>query len=242
NVTNTVILSDYNPLNYTTERIAALSWDGQEIPVSLLYKRNRVLKDGTAPLLLQVYGSYGIALQAKFSKYDIDLADQGFVVANAHVRGGGALGLQWHHAGWKMNKMNTIEDTISVIDHLVAKNYTSYQRVALTGASAGGLAVAAIANLTPTKVRAVVADVPFLDCLTKLLNSSQPGVVENYVEFGDPRSNKTVYDYIQSYSPYDNIHRDVNFPHILVTTHLNDARIRAWGPVAMHADVGKHRY
>lgn len=223
----TEIRGGYQPEAYQTERVYAVASDGKQIPITLAYARN-VPKDGVNPLLLQAYGSYGINSDPHFSVPALSLLDRGFVVATAHVRGGAELGRGWFEDGRKLHKRNTFTDFIACAEYLIAQRYTSREKLAATGGSAGGLLMGAIANMRPDLFHAIVARVPFVDVVTTMLDPSIPLTTGEYDQWGNPEE-KIYYDYMKSYSPYDNVQAQA-YPNMLVTTGLNDPRVAYWEP------------
>lgn len=223
----TEVLGGYEATQYQSERIYAKAADGTRIPISLVYK-NGLQRDGMRPLLLWGYGSYGLPEIADFSSNRVSLLDRGVIYAIAHIRGGGEMGKAWHDQGRMMMKRNTFTDFIAAAEHLIAEKYTSKERLAIEGASAGGLLMGAVTNMRPDLFKAVVALVPFVDVLNTMLDASLPLTVSDYEEWGNPNI-KAEYDYIKTYSPYDNIERK-NYPAILVKTSLNDSQVMYWEP------------
>jgi oligopeptidase B len=221
------IPSGYDASLYTSERITAKAPDGAEVPISLVYKKG-VARDGHAPLLLYGYGSYGISIDPDFRTDRLSLIDRGVVYAIAHIRGGGDLGKLWHENGRMLTKRNTFTDFIACAEHLVAEKYTSPSRMAIMGGSAGGLLMGAVANLRPDLFGGVVANVPFVDALTTELDASLPLTIGEWEEWGNPAEEK-YYEYIKSYSPYDNVVAQ-EYPAMLVTAGLNDPRVSYWEP------------
>ena len=221
------VLGGYDPENYRSERIFATASDGTRIPIALVYRRG-LKRDGSAPAVLYGYGSYGINNDATFSAARVSLLDRGFVWAIANIRGGAEMGEAWHDAGKLLNKHNTFTDFIAAAEHLIAEKYTSADRLAAMGRSAGGLLMGAVANMRPDLFRVIVAGVPFVDVVTTILDPSLPLTVIEYEEWGNPNE-KPFYDYMKSYSPYDNV-RPQDYPHILVTAGLNDPRVAYWEP------------
>ena len=219
------ILGGYDPSLYATERIFATSPDGTQVPISLVYRTDR-FEPGTNPLYLMGYGSYGASMDPWFSSTRLSLLDRGFVYAIAHVRGGGEMGEAWKDGGRLLNKMNTFTDFIACAEHLVARRYAAPDKLVASGGSAGGLLVGAVANMRPDLFAVVLADVPFVDVLNTMLDASIPLTVGEYDEWGDPNE-KEYYDYIRSYSPYDNV-REQAYPAILITASLNDQRVQYW--------------
>src|SRR5579863_7014432 len=216
------VLGGYDPQQYQSERIHA-----GEVPISLVYNKDFV-RNGRAPMLLYGYGSYGISIDPSFSSDRLSLLDRGFVYAIAHIRGGGDLGKPWHEAGRLLKKKNTFTDFIACAEKLIAEKYTSPERLAIMGRSAGGLLMGAVVNLRPDLFAAVVAGVPFVDSLNTALDASLPLTVGEYEEFGDP-SKQVFYDYMKSYAPYENV-KAQDYPAILVTAGLNDPRVSYWEP------------
>lgn len=228
------VLGDYDPALYRSERIYAAAPDGVQVPVSLVYKKG-FLRDGSAPLLLYGYGSYGISIDATFASDRLSLLDRGFVYAIAHIRGGGDMGKLWHEDGRMLKKKNTFTDFIACAQRLAAERYTSADRLAIMGGSAGGLLIGAAINLRPDLFAAVVAMVPFVDSLNTALDASLPLTVGEYEEFGDP-SHKEFYDYMKSYAPYENVAAQA-YPAILITAGLNDPRVSYWEPAKWAAKL-----
>lgn len=213
----------YDPTRYRQERAWATAADGTSIPISLV-SRADVPRNGSAPALLYGYGSYEVAIDPTFSIARLSLLDRGFVFAIAHVRGGGELGRTWYEQGKALTKRNTFTDFVACAEHLVEQGYTSPDRLAGRGASAGGLLMGAAANLAPQLFRAIHADVPFVDALTSLLDPELPLTVVEWEELGDPLHDGSVYAYMKSYSPYENVSAQ-DYPAILATTSLNDTRV-----------------
>ncbi len=222
-----VVLGGFNPSDYVSGRLWAVAADGARVPISYVHRRDVAL-DGTAPALLYGYGSYEHSVDPTFSSQRLSLLDRGFIFAIAHVRGGGELGRRWYEDGKLLNKRNTFTDFCACADHLVAQHFTTRERLAIRGASAGGLLMGAVINLRPDLSAAVVAQVPFVDCLTTMLDPSLPLTVIEYEEWGNPEDVAT-YEYMRGYSPYDNVARAVH-PAILVTAGLNDPRVGYWEP------------
>lgn len=221
------VLGGFDPDNYRTRRLAATTADGVEVPISLVSRVDTPL-DGSSPLLLYGYGSYGISMDADFRSPRLSLLDRGFVFAIAHVRGGQELGRQWYDAGKLLQKKNTFTDFIACAEHLVAERYTSPARLFAMGGSAGGLLMGAVCNMRPDLFHGVVAQVPFVDVLTTMLDDTIPLTTGEYDEWGNPHDSR-YYDYIKSYSPYDNVTSKV-YPHLLVMTGLHDSQVQYWEP------------
>ncbi|MEO8227811.1 MAG: S9 family peptidase, partial [Gemmatimonadota bacterium] len=217
----------YDPSGYHTERAFATAADGTRIPLSLVY-RTPLVRDAHRPLLLYGYGSYGSSFDPTFSSNTLSLLDRGFVVAIAHVRGGEEMGRAWYTGGKLLQKRNTFTDFIASAEFLLREGYTSRDRLVINGGSAGGLLMGAVVNMRPELFRAVVAEVPFVDVVTTMLDESIPLTVIEYEEWGNPNVPK-YYDYMKSYSPYDNV-RSQPYPDMLVTAGLNDPRVAYWEP------------
>jgi len=218
----------FDPSSYVTERRFAEAKDGARIPISLVHRRDLEARD-QAPLVLYGYGAYGIIHDAGFSLETVSLLDRGFVFAIAHVRGSEILGRPWYDGGRLLRKKNTFTDFITCAEHLVENGYGHRLKIAALGASAGGLLVGAVLNLRPPDLfRVAVTHVPFVDIVTTMLDDSLPLTTAEYEEWGDPRV-KEYYDYMLSYSPYDNVEAKV-YPHLLVTTGLNDSQVQYWEP------------
>lgn len=211
--------------NYVSERVFATAHDGTNIPISLVYRKN-ARRTGPAPMLLYAYGSYGHSIRPTFSPSRLALLDRGVIFAIAHVRGGGELGEPWRDAGRMMNKMNTFTDFIACAEYLQAQAYTSPSKLAIQGGSAGGMLMGGVSNMRPELFKAVIAEVPFLDVLTDMLDSSLPLTTSEYIEWGNPMD-KAAYDYMAQYSPYDNI-KPQRYPAMLVKTSLNDSQVPYW--------------
>ncbi len=221
------IPGDFKKENYVSERIFARSKDGVRIPISLVYGKN-TKKDGSAPLLLYGYGSYGHNVDPSFSSNRLSLLDRGFVFAIAHVRGSSTMGEQWYLDGKYLKKKNTFNDFIAAADHLIAGKYTKKGRIYTMGGSAGGLLMGAVINQRPGLFQGVVAEVPFVDVLNTMFDKSIPLTAGEYEEWGDPHIKK-YYTYIKSYSPYDNIKKQ-SYPHLLVTSGFHDSQVQYWEP------------
>jgi oligopeptidase B len=218
----TEVLGGYDPARYASERVYATAHDGVRVPISLVYRRD-VARDGRAPMLLTAYGSYGSSSAVTFSSARLSLLDRGVVFALAHIRGGGEMGKAWHDNGRMLHKMNTFTDFIASAEHLIAERYTSASRLAIQGGSAGGLLMGAVTNLRPDLFHAVVANVPFVDVINTMADSTLPLTVGEFEEWGNPRI-EAEYRYIRQYSPYDNIARR-DYPAMLVTTSFNDSQV-----------------
>jgi oligopeptidase B len=223
----TEVLGGYDPARYASERTYAVAADGARVPVSLLFKKGTP-RDGSAPMLLNGYGAYGISAYVAFNSNLFSLVDRGAVVATAHIRGGGDMGKPWHDAGRMLNKKNTFTDFIAVAEHLAAQGYTAKDRLVIQGGSAGGLLVGAVVNMRPDLFRAAILQVPFVDVINTMMDESLPLTVAEFEEWGNPK-NKAEYDYMKSYSPYDNLSAKA-YPAILVKTSLNDSQVMYWEP------------
>ncbi|MGH9641110.1 MAG: S9 family peptidase [Terriglobales bacterium] len=221
------VLGSYDPLQYACERQHAIASDGARIPVSIVYRKDTP-RDGSAPLLLYGYGSYGHSIGVTFSSNSVSLLDRGVIYAVAHIRGGGELGKPWHDAGRLHHKRNTFTDFIAAAEHLVAGNYTSPERLVIEGGSAGCLLMGAVANMRPELFRMVISHVPFVDVLNTMLDASLPLTVGEYEEWGDPRIAED-YFYMKSYCPYTNLAAKA-YPAMLVKTGLNDSQVMYWEP------------
>ena len=221
------VLGGYDTSEYQSERFWATAPDGTRVPVSVVYEKGTP-RDGSAPMLLAGYGSYGYPYPTGFSHARVSLLDRGMIYAIAHVRGGGELGKPWHDQGRMENKMNTFTDFIAVAEHLVANGYTSSERLAIQGGSAGGLLMGAVSNLRPDLFGAVVSLVPFVDVLNTMLDDTLPLTVGEYEEWGNP-NDPEAYAQIKAYSPYTNIEAHP-YPAMLVRTSLNDSQVMYWEP------------
>lgn len=228
------IVGGYNPNDYVTERLMAPSHDGVMVPISIVYKKE-LAKNGQNPLVLYGYGSYGSSMDAYFSLARLSLLDRGFVWAIAHIRGGEEMGRQWYEDGKMLNKKNTFLDFIACAEHLINNGYTSPQKMFAMGGSAGGLLVGAVVNMRPDLWKGVIAQVPFVDVVTTMLDESIPLTTGEYDEWGNPNE-KQYYDYILSYSPYDNVEAK-DYPAMLITTGLHDSQVQYWEPAKWAAKL-----
>lgn len=217
----------YDPAEYEVERLYAEARDGASVPISLVYKKPYA-KDGSKPMLLYGYGSYGYSMDAGFSPYVVSLLDRGFVYAIAHIRGGQELGRAWYEDGRQLKKKNTFTDFIDSAEYLIAEGYADRERVFARGGSAGGLLMGAVMNMRPDLWKGVVSAVPFVDVITTMMDPSIPLTTGEYDEWGDPNK-KEFYDYILSYSPYDQVEAK-DYPNVLVTTGLHDSQVQYWEP------------
>lgn len=222
------VLGGYDPSLYVGERIYATAEDGTQVPISIVYRSDKRVPGQPSPLLLYGYGSYGASMDAYFSSVRLSLLDRGFVFAIAHIRGGQEMGRQWYEDGKLLKKKNTFTDFIRCGEHLVAQGYTSPDHLYAMGGSAGGLLMGAVVNMRPDLFHGIVAQVPFVDVVTTMLDESIPLTTGEFDEWGNPKD-KTYYDYILSYSPYDNVERKA-YPNMLVTTGLHDSQVQYWEP------------
>jgi oligopeptidase B len=222
-----VLGGNFDKNNYIEERIWASAKDGTKIPISMVYKKDRQ-KDGNNPLLLYAYGSYGHAMDAAFSTTRLSLLDRGFIFAIAHVRGGEDLGRQWYEDGKLLKKKNTYTDFIDCSQFVIQEKYTSPKHLYAEGGSAGGLLMGVVANLAPELYHGIIAQVPFVDVVTTMLDETIPLTTGEYDEWGNPNVKK-YYDYMRSYSPYDNLKKQ-KYPNMYVSTGLHDSQVQYWEP------------
>ncbi|MDR7129591.1 oligopeptidase B [Algoriphagus sp. 4150] len=222
------IIGGYDASAYTSARIWAKAADGVMVPISLVYKIDKFTPDGSNPLLLYSYGSYGYSMDAHFSGSRLSLLDRGFVFAIAHIRGGEDLGRGWYEDGKMLKKRNTFTDYISCAEHLIAEKYTSPEHLYAMGGSAGGLLMGAVMNLRPDLFNGLIAAVPFVDVVTTMLDESIPLTTGEFQEWGNPKD-KEYYDYMLSYSPYDNVEAK-DYPNLLITSGLHDSQVQYWEP------------
>jgi oligopeptidase B len=223
---------------FQTERRFATARDGTKVPVSLVYKKDTVM-DGESPLLLHGYGSYGANYDPSFSSSRLSLLDRGFIVAIAHIRGGGEMGRHWYLDGRQFQKMNTFTDYIDVSKFLIEQGYTSPEHLYAEGASAGGLLMGAVLNMAPELYNGALAGVPFVDAITTMLDEEIPLTALEWEEWGDPRE-KDFYDYMLSYSPYDQVSAQ-DYPNVLVTTGLHDSQVQYWEPAKWVAKLREYK-
>lgn len=223
------VVGEFDPDWYKSERIFVKARDGKEIPVSIVYRKDKFKKDGTNPIYQYAYGSYGSTIDAYFSASRLSLLDRGFVYAIAHIRGGQMLGRDWYEDGKMFNKMNTFTDFIDVTKQLTKLNYGAKDKVFAVGGSAGGLLMGAIVNMEPGLYQGVAAHVPFVDVVTTMSDASIPLTTGEYDEWGNP-ANKDSYDYMLSYSPYDQVAAQ-DYPNMLVTTGLHDSQVQYFEPM-----------
>lgn len=221
------VLGGYDATDYVTERLYATAVAGTKIPVSIVYKKG-FKKDGTAPLLLYAYGSYGYSTDAAFNSTRLSLLNRGFAFAIAHIRGGQDMGREWYENGKMMHKKNTFTDFIDCGRYLVNQKFTSKEHLYANGGSAGGLLMGAVVNMAPDLWNGIIAAVPFVDVINTMLDESIPLTTNEFDEWGNPK-NKEAYMYMKSYSPYENVERK-NYPNILVTTGLHDSQVQYFEP------------
>lgn len=221
------VVGGYDPKEYTTERVFATAKDGTKVPIALVYK-NTTKRDGTAPLLLYGYGSYGANMDATFSRNNLSLLNRGFIYAIANIRGGQELGRQWYEDGKLMKKQNTFTDFIACGEYLIDQKYTSKGHLYAQGGSAGGLLMGAVVNMAPDLWKGIIAQVPFVDVVNTMLDESIPLTTNEFDEWGNPK-NKDAYEYMKSYSPYENIEPKA-YPNMLVTTGLHDSQVQYFEP------------
>jgi oligopeptidase B len=217
----------FDPVNYVVDRLWAPARDGVQVPISLVY-RTGVALDGSNPLLLYAYGSYGSSMESWFRPAVVSLLDRGFVYAIAHVRGGQELGRQWYENGKLLHKKNTFTDFIDCGQYLVEEGYTAPERLFAMGGSAGGLLMGAVSNMAPELFAGIIADVPWVDVVTTMLDDDIPLTTSEFDEWGDPNQ-REYYDYMLSYSPYDNVEAKA-YPAMLVLTALEDSQVQYFEP------------
>ncbi len=228
------VLGNFDRTNYKSQRIYARSHDGIDVPISLMFHKNTPL-DGSAPLVLYGYGSYGHSVSPSFSQLRLSYVDRGFVYAIAHTRGGMEMGYEWYEDGKLLRKKNTFLDYIACAEHLVEEKFTSRGQILAVGGSAGGLLMGAVANMQPDLFKAIIAHVPFVDVVNTMLDETLPLTTMEYNEWGDP-SVKQYFDYMLSYSPYDNV-KSQAYPHMLIVAGINDPRVTYWEPAKWAAKL-----
>lgn len=221
------VVGAFNKADYVTERVYATAKDGAKVPLSIVYKKG-TKKDGSAPLLLYAYGSYGASMDASFSSNRLSILNRGFIYAIAHIRGGQEMGRQWYEDGKLMKKKNTFTDFIDCGEFLIKEKYTSKGHLYAMGGSAGGLLMGAVVNIAPDLWNGIVAQVPFVDVITTMSDPTIPLTTNEYDEWGNP-ADKDAYFYMKSYSPYDNVEKK-NYPNMLVTTGLHDSQVQYFEP------------
>ena len=227
--------SGHDPDDYITERLIATALDGEQVPISVLAHKNTP-RDGSAPLLLYGYGSYGISIPASFNTNRLSLVNRGIIYAIAHIRGGMEKGYGWYRAGKLSNKKNTFTDFVACAEYLIGQKYTSRGKIAAHGGSAGGMLMGAVVNMRPDLFGAVVADVPFVDVLATILDDTLPLTPPEWVEWGNPITDATARAYIESYSPYDNV-TPQDYPAMLITGGISDPRVTYWEPTKWAAKL-----
>lgn len=232
------VVGDFDRANYLTERRFATARDGTEVPISIVYRKG-MEKNGQNPLLQYAYGSYGSSSDPYFSSTRLSLLDRGFVYAIAHIRGGSEMGREWYFDGRQLNKKNTFTDFIDVSKYLIDEGYTSADHLYAYGGSAGGLLMGAVLNMAPDLYNGVLAAVPFVDVVTTMLDEDIPLTSGEWDEWGDPNE-KEFYDYMLSYSPYDNVAKQ-DYPNIMVTTGLHDSQVQYWEPAKWVAKLREHK-
>ncbi|WP_082627311.1 S9 family peptidase [Colwellia sp. TT2012] len=235
----TKVLGDFDSNNYASERIFITARDGKKVPVSLVYRKDIFKKDGTNPLYQYAYGSYGNTIDPYFSVSRLSLLDRGFVYAIAHIRGSEMLGRPWYEDGKKLTKMNTFTDFIDVTKALTAQGYGDKDKVFAAGGSAGGLLMGAVINMAPELYQGIAAAVPFVDVVTTMLDESIPLTTNEFKEWGNPKE-KVYYDYMLSYSPYDQV-KTQDYPNILVTTGLHDSQVQYFEPMKWVAKLREYK-
>lgn len=222
------VLGDFDKSNYKTERVMVTARDGKQVPLSIVYRKDKFKKDGSMPGWIYSYGSYGSSSYAYFSSNRLSLLDRGFVYAVAHVRGGQEMGGSWYEDGKMMNKKNTFRDFVDCSKWLIENKYVADDKLFASGGSAGGLLMGAIVNMAPELYKGVVANVPFVDVVTTMMDESIPLTTFEWLEWGDPNIQEQ-YEYILSYSPYDNVEAKA-YPNLMVTTGLHDSQVQYWEP------------
>ncbi|WGV23261.1 S9 family peptidase [Halotia branconii] len=230
----TEVLGGYDKTQYQSQWLMATALDGTQIPISIVYKQE-LQKDGKNPLLLTGYGAYGYSYPASFSSTQLSLLDRGVIFAIAHIRGGEEMGRKWYEQGKFLQKKNTFTDFIACAEYLIAEKWTASDRLAIMGGSAGGLLMGAVINLRPDLFKVVVAHVPFVDVVTTILDTSLPLSAQEWEEWGNP-NDKVYYEYMKSYSPYDNVEAK-DYPDLLITAGLNDSRVKYWEPAKWTAKL-----
>ena len=233
------VLGDFDSKNYASERIFVNARDGKKVPVSLVYRKDKFKKDGTNPLYQYAYGSYGHTIDPSFSVSRLSLLDRGFVYAVAHIRGSEMLGRPWYEDGKKLTKMNTFTDFIDVTKELTTQGYGDKKNVFAVGGSAGGLLMGAVINMAPEQYKGIAAAVPFVDVVTTMLDESIPLTTNEFKEWGNPKD-KAYYDYMLSYSPYDQV-KAQDYPNILVTTGLHDSQVQYFEPMKWVAKLRDYK-
>jgi oligopeptidase B len=231
------VLGGFDPAQYETRRLYAPARDGQQVPLTIVYRKGMEM-NGNNPLLLYGYGSYGSSADPRFNANAISLLDRGFIYAVAHIRGGQDLGRQWYEDGKLLNKMNTFYDFIDCGEYLVDRGYTNPDVMFASGGSAGGLLVGAVVNMAPELFNGVIAAVPFVDVVTTMLDETIPLTTEEYDEWGNP-NDPEYYQYMLSYSPYDNLSYQA-YPNLYVTSGLHDSQVQYWEPTKWVAKLRQY--
>lgn len=234
------VLNNYNRNNYVSKRVFINIDNNTKLPISIIYNKNCYKKDGQHPVLLYGYGSYGISMDPYFSYSRLSLLDRGIAYAVAHIRGGGELGETWHHQGRLDCKKNTFNDFIKAAEFLIANKYTNSNKLIIQGGSAGGLLVGNVINQHPELFHAAIAEVPFVDCLNTMLDETLPLTIHEYEEWGNPSANTEVYNYMKSYTPYENI-KSQNYPHLLINNSFEDCRVSYWEAAKWTAKLRAHK-
>ena len=232
------VLGGFDSADYGSKRMTITARDGTEVPVSLAFRKDTAL-DGSAPALVYAYGSYGASMDPSFSPTRLSLLDRGFVYAIAHIRGGQEMGRQWYEQGRLMNKKNTFTDFVDATKALQQQNLVDPKRTYAMGGSAGGLLMGAVVNMAPELYHGVIAAVPFVDVVTTMLDDSIPLTSNEWNEWGDPRE-KEAFEYMLSYSPYDNV-SEQNYPNLMVTTGLHDSQVQYFEPAKWVAKLREKR-
>ena len=233
------VLGDFNPDNYASERVYVTARDGVDVPVSLVYRKDKFKKDGSNPLMQYGYGSYGATMDPSFSSSRLSLLDRGFVFAIAHIRGSQMLGRPWYEDGKLLHKQNSFNDFVDVTKSLAAQKYGDKDNIFAMGGSAGGLLMGAVVNQAPELYQGVIAAVPFVDVVTTMLDASLPLTTNEYDEWGNP-NDKVYYDYMLSYSPYDQVKKQA-YPNMLVTTGLHDSQVQYFEPAKWVAKLREYK-
>jgi oligopeptidase B len=228
----------FDPSLYTTQRLWVDGGNGVRVPVSIVYRTDHFKHDGTNPMLLYAYGSYGITTDPYFTSSVVSLLDRGFVYGIAHIRGGQEMGRQWYEDGKVLNKKHTFEDFLACAQYLVNEKYTAVDRLFANGGSAGGMLMGAVVNMRPDLFRGVIAEVPWMDVITDMENTDLPLTTLEYDEWGNPAKQEN-YDYLLSWSPYDNV-KDARYPAILATGGLHDTQVPVFSPAKWVAKVREH--
>jgi oligopeptidase B len=219
------VLGGYDKSKYETMRLWAVARDGVKVPLSVLMKKGTKL-DGSAPMLLYAYGSYGLSMTPAFASNRLSLVDRGVIFVIAHIRGGSEMGEQWRLDGRMNKKINTFNDFVDSADWLIKNKYTSSDRLIIQGGSAGGLLMGAVVNQRPDLFKAAIAQVPFVDIMNTMLDETLPLTTSEWIEWGNPHE-KEAFDYMLSYSPYDNV-KAMNYPNMLIEVSLNDSQVPYW--------------